>query len=179
MKGFFKYLTWSIIFLALYQAYRSNKISSLQLPSIFTKPVAIDSQLPFAVFPVAGAGVKDIISDWDDLRGDRLHQAIDIQAPRGTHALAVSDGIIHRVSTHELAGLYVVLHDPARDFYLYYAHLDKQLVREGQRVSAGDILGKVGDTGNAKGTVPHLHFAIRLPDQRKIDPMPYVQGPSL
>jgi peptidoglycan LD-endopeptidase LytH len=59
----------------------------------------------------------------------------------------------------------------------YYAHLDDQLVTPGQRVRAGEPLGTVGSTGNARGTAPHLHFGIYARGQGPLDPFPFVHDP--
>ena len=53
---------------------------------------------------------------------------------------------------------------------LYYAHLDQQLVSPGERVNAGEIVGTVGNTGNARTTAPHLHFGIYAVGRGAIDP---------
>jgi murein DD-endopeptidase MepM/ murein hydrolase activator NlpD len=56
----------------------------------------------------------------------------------------------------------------------YYAHLEDWSVEEYQAVSAGDVLGTVGDSGNAKGTTPHLHFEIMLGKEKKsVDPLKF------
>jgi peptidoglycan LD-endopeptidase LytH len=62
---------------------------------------------------------------------------------------------------------------PDKNITLYYAHLDKQLVREGQEVKKGETLGTVGNTGNAKHTASHLHFGIYT-SAGPIDPFPFV-----
>jgi len=61
-----------------------------------------------------------------------------------------------------------------RNQSLYYAHLDSQLVVENQLVEAGDTLGTVGNTGNARNTRPHLHLGLYKRGQGAIDPRPYV-----
>ena len=60
-----------------------------------------------------------------------------------------------------------------KNFSVYYAHLDEQLVSQGQRVKKGDTLGLVGNTGNAKHTPPHLHFGIYTYNGA-IDPLPFI-----
>ena len=60
-----------------------------------------------------------------------------------------------------------------KDFNLYYAHLDEQTVTDGQRVSIGDTLGRMGNTGNARTTPPHLHFGIYT-NGGTVDPLPFV-----
>ena len=66
------------------------------------------------------------------------------------------------------------VHDLERHVTLYYAHLDEHRVRGGQCVEPGDTLGLVGTTGNAEGTVPHLHFGIYVPGEGAVDPYPFV-----
>jgi hypothetical protein len=106
--------------------------------------------------------------------GARAHQGIDIFAPRGTPALAATDGVVRWVGENRLGGNVVFLADPERGHSLYYAHLDRQAVTTGQRVRAGDTLGFVGNTGNARGTAPHLHFGVYRAGEGAVDPFPYV-----
>lgn len=133
-------------------------------------------QPAYGVFPVSGKGNPDIWSSFGDPRdgGRRTHKGIDIFARRGTPTLASVDGIVRRVRDRGLGGKQVWLYDESRQQSLYYAHLDSQLVREGQRVRAGDTLGTVGNTGNARTTSPHLHFSIYRRGRGAIDPKPYV-----
>ncbi len=60
---------------------------------------------------------------------------------------------------------------------LYYAHLDTQLVSSGERVRAGDTLGLVGNSGNARTTAPHLHFGIYVRGEGAVNPLPFVRRP--
>jgi hypothetical protein len=106
--------------------------------------------------------------------GARAHQGIDIFAPRGTPALAAADGVVRWVGENRLGGNVVFVADPARGHSLYYAHLDRQAVTTGQRVRAGDTVGFVGNTGNARSTAPHLHFGIYRAGEGAVDPFPYV-----
>ena len=95
--------------------------------------------------------------------GQREHHGIDILAPRGAPVLSAGDGVVSSVAVTDIGGKVVWVLDPARDLSLYYAHLDSQGVSPGTRVRAGDALGTVGNTGNARTTVPHLHFGIYRP----------------
>ena len=89
--------------------------------------------------------------------------------------LATSAGIVNRVNVTNLGGKVVWLRDPVRQSNIYYAHLDSQLVRRGQRVSVGDTVGLVGNTGNARTTPPHLHFGIY--QDGPTDPFPFLEVP--
>ena len=129
------------------------------------------------LFPVRGRSDAAIGSVWGDGRdhNTRRHEGVDIMAPRGTPAVAATNGTIIRTGETELGGRVVWLADAATGQRLYYAHLDKQLVQPGQRVQAGDTLGLVGNTGNARTTVPHLHFGIYRAGRGAIDPLPFLR----
>jgi murein DD-endopeptidase MepM/ murein hydrolase activator NlpD len=113
------------------------------------------------VFPIFGPA-----SFGDSFGGPRpdveggWHHGEDIFAPSGTPLLAVADGSLHTIGFNRLGGYRLWLRDDdGNDFY--YAHLSaySPLAVEGRRVEAGDVIGFVGDTGDARGT-PHLHFEI-------------------
>jgi murein DD-endopeptidase MepM/ murein hydrolase activator NlpD len=120
--------------------------------------------------PVRGLEADDLASSFDDARGSRRHQAIDILAPRGTDVLAVEDGKIAKLFTSDAGGLTLYQFDSSETFVYYYAHLDSYApgLKEGSSVRRGDVLGAVGTTGNAPKNTPHLHFAISKldPDKR-------------
>ncbi len=127
-------------------------------------------------FPVAGNKAR-VGSIWGDSRdgGKRSHEGIDIFAAKRTPVIAAADGYISRVDNGGLGGKTVSLRVYETGHSLYYAHLDEQLVREGQRVKKGDTLGLVGNTGNAKHTPSHLHFGIYA-DGVPVDPLPFVNN---
>lgn len=129
------------------------------------------------LFPVQGASLEDIISGFGDPRdgGKRRHEGVDIRADRGAPVLAVADGKIHRVKEGGNGGRQVWL-ELANGWMVYYAHLQTQLVSEGQKVAAGDLVGTVGDTGNARRAGPHLHFCLYPEKQKAVDPLPYLPG---
>ena len=125
-------------------------------------------------FPLGKEDNPRIISVWgvDRDGGARSHEGIDIQAKKRTPVVACADGIVTRVADNNLGGKVVFLRPNGKNINLYYAHLDEQLVISGQRVKEGDVVGLVGNTGNAKGTVPHLHFGIYA--NGAIDPLPFI-----
>ncbi len=122
--------------------------------------------------PVAHVAARDLRDSWGGARsGGRHHEGIDIFAPRGTPVVAATDGLVWRVGTDPLGGLVVWVLGPGRQMH-YYAHLDRYAgVRRGDRVTAGDTVGYVGTTGNARGGPPHLHYGIYA-DGGAINPYP-------
>lgn len=127
-------------------------------------------------FPVQGLTARAVQSGFGAARdgGTRGHEGIDIFAPRGTPVAAVVDGVA-RVDTNGLGGNVVWLRDNRQRRTFYYAHLDGWAIEGTVTVRRGDVLGYVGNTGNARTTSPHLHFGIY--EGRAIDPLPFV-GPD-
>ncbi len=130
---------------------------------------------PSLDFPVAGTKAK-AGSFWGASRegGKRNHEGIDIFAPKGTPAVASADGVVTGVKETPIGGKVVWLRILNKNVTLYYAHLDKQLVSEGQLVKKGETVGLVGNTGNAKTTPSHLHFGI-YSYAGPMDPYPFVK----
>ena len=114
------------------------------------------------IVPVAGVLPKDLLDTFDEPRGSRRHNALDIPAPRGTPVLSASDGKLQRMFASEAGGLMVYASDPTDRFVLMYAHLDRYAdgLTDGMALRRGDTIGYVGTTGNAPPNVPHLHFGI-------------------
>ena len=104
--------------------------------------------------------------------GARRHEGIDIFAPRGTPVIAAEAGLVSRVGDTPRGGKNVWVRGDQRSFY--YAHLDSIAVAAGERVARGEVLGTVGNTGNAVTTSPHLHFGIYKSSQGAVDPLPLV-----
>lgn len=125
------------------------------------------------VFPVGDP--HEFISSFGFPRGggSRQHQGNDIFAPRGTELYAVERGVITNMGTGSLGGIKLWLIGESGTSY-YYAHLSAYAdgVRNGLVVEAGDVIGYVGDTGNAVGTPPHLHFEIHPAGGAAVDPYP-------
>ena len=113
------------------------------------------------VFPVSGKTTRSILSKFGVARdgGRRSHHGVDIFAARGTPVVAVESGRITNTKIGKIGGKVVWLRN-SRGTNYYYAHLDSQMVSEGQQVQPGDTLGLVGNTGNARTTPPHLHFGV-------------------
>jgi len=112
--------------------------------------------------PVAGVARRNLVDTWGGARsGGRRHEGIDIFASRGTAVIAATEGIVASIGENRLGGRSVWVYGPGRQRH-YYAHLDRyeETLSAGDRVAAGDVLGYVGNTGNAQGTPPHLHYGI-------------------
>ena len=124
-------------------------------------------------FPVEGSTSK-VGSFWGDGRdaGKRKHEGIDIFAKKGTKVVAVCSGTVS-TANGGIGGKTVWLQSDDFAWSAYYAHLDSQYVFSGQTVKRGDVIGTVGNTGNAKFTPAHLHFGIYT-YSGAIDPFPIV-----
>ncbi|RZJ72122.1 M23 family metallopeptidase [Flavobacterium sp.] len=130
---------------------------------------------PLYGFPVAGKGNSAIQSFWGQDRdgGKRSHEGVDIFAKKGTPVVAVSDGFVSRTGDHGIGGKQVWLRTGIFGKSVYYAHLDEIAVESGNSVKAGDTLGFVGNTGNAKGGAHHLHFGI-YSGYGAVNPLPFI-----
>jgi len=131
-------------------------------------------EVPSIGFPVKGKNSKAIASFFGDPRdgGSRDHHGVDIFAARHTPVLAPSNSSVTRVGEGDIGGRHVWLYDSKRSMYLYFAHLETREVERGDKVSAGQLIGTVGNTGNARSTAPHLHFGIYR--NGPIDPLYFI-----
>jgi peptidoglycan LD-endopeptidase LytH len=120
---------------------------------------------PLLMVPVQGVARDKIVDTWGQSRanGARTHQATDIMAPGGTSVVAAAPGTIEKLFySGGGGGITLYVRSPDRQWSYYYAHLQRYApgVVEGIPVRAGDLLGYVGDTGNAGTGNFHLHFAM-------------------
>lgn len=132
-------------------------------PALVGGAVTVRLDLPPSMgWPVPGVDRSAVWSPFGAPRdgGRRVHHGIDIFAPRGTPLVAVADGLVASVGVRDLGGNVVTIIDDETGHFIYYAHLTEQLVEEGQRVAAGDVIGTMGNTGNAVTTAPHLHIGV-------------------
>lgn len=139
----------------------------------FGKYTVMQRSLASYVFPIPGRSLAAVQSRFGAPRdgGARDHHGIDIFAPRGTPVIAIADGVV-RIDDTPRGGRVVWLRDSRLSRNLYYAHLDDWAVENGVAVKAGDIIGFVGNTGNARTTPPHLHFGIY--ERGPTDPEPFL-----
>ncbi len=157
-------------------------------PNSSAKLIAILSELiPYGVpleksimevvgpFPVAGPAVWS--DDWHAPRsGGRLHQGLDIFAPAGTPIVAAADGVISQKATSSMCGLGIEITD-ASGIQYYHCHLSafEAGVELGTAVKMGQVIGYIGNTGNAISTPPHVHFEFQ-PGGIPQPPMPQVDS---
>ena len=128
------------------------------------------------LFPIAGA--TTFTNDWGYARpGGRSHQGIDLFAAMGTPVVAVADGSLFNVGSNGLGGWRLWVRDGSGNGF-YYAHLSaySPAAVEGASVTRGTVLGYVGDSGDAKGTSPHVHFEIHPGGGGPVPPYPIVTG---
>lgn len=102
------------------------------------------------------------------------HEGVDIFAPYGSDVVAVDDGLV-RSALEKRGGLAVYLLTKDRTQY-YFAHLSETVGVFPRRVAVGEVIGKVGTSGNAEGTPPHVHFEVRPKGGEKVDPAPLLDA---
>jgi murein DD-endopeptidase MepM/ murein hydrolase activator NlpD len=132
------------------------------------------------VFPVAGE--VEFIDSWGYPRmmgtaSAHWHQGTDIFATQGTPLIASENGVLDRIGVGSLGGNKLWVKGESGTEY-YYAHLAAFApgITNGQRVRAGELIGYVGDTGNARGTSPHLHFEIHPGGLGPVNPYPLLKA---
>lgn len=138
-------------------------------PTLSAPPAAELAEREFAM-PVDGITPDKLVRSFDDDRGSRKHQAIDILAPKGTPVRAIEAGRIARLFISKAGGITIYQFDPSERFCYYYAHLDRYAdgLSENDTVQKGQIIGYVGVSGNAPKDTPHLHFAVyRLSETKR------------
>jgi murein DD-endopeptidase MepM/ murein hydrolase activator NlpD len=138
--------------------------------------LAVEEAPKTLALPIGGVPPGALRDTWGAARsGGRRHQGIDIFAPKGTPVRSTTRGLVFRVGRNKLGGNVVWIFGPGRQMH-YYAHLDRFGEFEpGDLVMPGDIVGYVGDTGNARGTPPHLHYGVYTPGAGAINPFPLFQ----
>ena len=149
------------------------------------------AKVPTLVFPVLGEATY--IDDFGDARGQGAHEGNDIMAPRRALALAAEAGTVKFHITSSRAGCMLYLEGESGTEYLYI-HLNNDLTSEndnqgqcvpgvafmkglksGAKVLAGEPIGYVGDSGDADGIHPHLHFEVHPNGGGAVSPYPYLR----
>ena len=115
------------------------------------------------VIPVVGVKPEQLLDTFGEARSEgRAHDAIDIAAAAGTPVIAASEGEIVKLFLSEKGGTTIYQLSPDKKLVFYYAHLQRYAdgIHEGKYVRQGEVIGYVGDTGNAGVGNYHLHFSI-------------------
>jgi len=154
---------WGVIGPWLKHAMYAARLAAMPVPAVLA-------------VPVSGVKPRALRDTWHGARSEgRKHEGIDIFAKRGTPVLSATQGIVLRVGTNRLGGLVVWVLGPGGQRH-YYAHLEGYSdVAPGMRVEEGRVLGFVGNTGNAKGTPPHLHYGV-YEAGGAVNPYPMLKG---
>ena len=154
-------------------------------------PVVIEHGLEIGpaglAIPVAGVKSGQLTDTFTQARsgGARRHDAIDIMAGEGTPVVAAADGTVEKLFNSALGG--ITIYERSRDHHwvYYYAHLSAYApgLHEGQQVKRGQVIARVGHTGDANAAGAHLHFAINRMAQGErwwngtpINPYPLLAG---
>ena len=138
--------------------------------------LALQEALLRVVGPFPVAGLASWTDDWHACRDGctRLHEGLDIFAEHGTPLVAAADGVVTQKLVGELAGTSIEIED-ANGVQYFYAHMSgwAEPIEVGDQVHVGQVIGYVGNTGNAISTPPHLHFEIQ-PGGIPVPPKPFV-----
>jgi peptidoglycan LD-endopeptidase LytH len=143
--------------------------SAPDLPSVIAAPSSIPAAPPPSssgrglLIPVQGVKAASLVNTYDQSRGrGRRHDAIDIMAARGTPVLAVADGTVMKLFRSGRGGITLYHLAPDGRTIYYYAHLDRYAagIAEKQALRRGQLLGYVGNTGDAGPGNYHLHFEV-------------------
>ena len=151
------------------QQTQSFFIAKWQQLSLLQQPLPAENSLPN---PLPKQHLADT---WGAARSQgRSHEGIDIFAERGTPLQATTQGIVSKVGEDTLGGRVVMIIGPGGAGH-YYAHLEDYAdISANDWVNTGDTIGYVGDSGNAKGTPPHVHYGIYI-NGSAVNPYPLLQ----
>lgn len=110
-----------------------------------------------------GVSLSDLYPNFGDPRdgGDREHEGFDMMATDGTPIVSPTDAVVIRIGDGSGSGEYVSTANPGGETFVYMHLSEVADIDEGDVLEAGDLIGYVGNTGNASGGAAHLHFEIR------------------
>ena len=153
-------------------------------------PVVVSEQVVIGpsglAVPVLGIKADQLVDSFNDARGGgRAHHATDIMAAEGTPVISATDGKVEKLFNSVRGGTTIYVRSPDQKWMYYYAHLSAYApgLAEGQQVKRGQVIARVGHSGDASAAGPHLHFAINsmAPGERwwngtPINPYPLLAG---
>ncbi len=144
----------------------STKINKLDDQKVDNVPLPI----------LFGLTPDNLTPNFGDPRVGHTHEGLDIMAPRDAMIVSPTDAVVLRVDTGTSSGNYVSTANPGGETFVYM-HLDKMSeLKEGDELDKGDLIGYVGNTGNAAGGPTHLHFEIHNSDGDPTDPFPRIKS---
>ncbi len=128
-----------------------------------------------AIQPVANKNLKRMASGYGYrihpvYKTRKLHTGMDFSAPKGTPIYATGDGKVSKVKRSRRGYGNIVKIEHGYGYETFYAHMDRFIVKRGQKVKRGDIIGFIGSTGTS--TAPHLHYEV-IKNNRKVNPVNY------
>lgn len=153
----------------------SGEAAGMRYPILYMQLQQMDLPAQLAM-PIKDIQPRQIQDTWGAARSEgRKHEGIDIFAKRGTAVQSTTQGLVLQVGSNNLGGKVVWILGPDLSRH-YYAHLDGYAaqIQAGDWVEAGEIIGYVGNTGNAENTPPHLHYGVYVNGQGAINPYPYL-----
>lgn len=133
----------------------------------------VEPSFPGTVSPMAGSRSENTVPQGLPISGpitqrfSDQHGGVDIAVPKGTPVVATAMGVVERAGQDSILGLVVEISHPS-GYMTIYGHLSNILVKEGQSVYGGDIIGNVGETGKVTG--PHLHYGM-VKNNALVDPL--------
>ena len=157
--------------------------TTTQTPATTTAPTTTTTTIPVSEPPPSALacpvdGATAFSDSWGALRGSgRTHEGVDMISVRGTPLVAIETGTVLSMHRGGLGGVIVWLRGQGGDTY-YYAHLDGWApgLSPGDDLQVGQLLGYVGNTGNARYTIAHLHFEFHPGGGNAVNPYPLVKG---
>jgi len=165
-------LVFAVLTLPLAGCHQASVRYNVRYSALLSQP--LPGVLPI---PVDGVTRGQLRNTWGMAReGGRHHQGIDIFAPRNTPVRSVTEGVVEFKGMRGLGGQVVYVVGPG-GYRHYYAHLEEYGPQaEGDWVAAGEVIGYVGNSGNAAISSTHLHYGLYSPAGRAVNPYAWLRS---
>lgn len=143
----------------------ATRVPELQLGASETLKAVAELRKKKLLMPIEGVDPARLKGSFYEGRSTGKHHAVDILAPRNTPVHACDNGTVLRLFHSQYGGTTIYQCDRSGQFIYYYAHLERYApgIKEGDKVSKGQVIAFVGTSGNAPPNTPHLHFSISKP----------------
>lgn len=139
-----------------------NPVSGTEMPQNATfAPVIFTGRITFPIEKNYHITSQFGFRDHPSQGIDEFHTAVDIGAPKGTAVLAAADGVVIKSEKGASLGNYIII-DHSNGFLTVYGHCDKLIAKVGAHIREGEVIAKVGSTGDSTGN--HLHFGMKKDD---------------